>query len=64
MERFIKPTDKQLVDFAIMFCESNGRINWDDVRNTTAALMLVVDRLYENGDITIRTTKEKKDEAN
>ena len=49
MERFKKPTDKQLFDIAIMFNE--GRVDPDKLSDMMAMCEFVIDRLYEHGDV-------------
>lgn len=56
-ERFKRPTDEQIVKAALLF----GDGNLDDKGRLTDMVGLclwVVDRLYENGDILIPSSKE------
>ncbi len=59
-ERFKKPTDKQLVDFALIF--NDGRIEEDQLANMVGMCSLIIDRLHENGDVSIPTLEENKAE--
>lgn len=59
-ERFKKPTDEQIVKAALLF----GDGNLDDKGRLTDMVGLclwVVDRLYENGDILIPSSKENQE---
>ncbi len=55
-ERFIKPTDKQLIDFALIF--NDGKIEKRKLADMIAMSEFIIDRLYENGDITKKSSKE------
>jgi predicted restriction endonuclease len=55
-ERFILPTDEQLIKLAIIF--NNGKFSYKKIANMVALCRLVVDRLFENGDITIPSSNE------
>lgn len=57
-ERFKRPTDKQIVNAAIIFNE--GKIDHDKLSDMVALVDWVVDRLYENGDVTIPSSKENE----
>lgn len=57
-ERFIKPTYKQLVDIAIIF--NDGEIDIDQLAVMTSMTEFVLDRLYENGDVEVKCSKEKE----
>jgi hypothetical protein len=46
-ERFTKPTDKQLVEIALLF--NDGKIRKSKLRDMVAMAEFIVDRLYENG---------------
>lgn len=47
-ERFKKPTDDELIKFAILF--NDGRIDAEELVGMVGMCNLVIDRLYENGD--------------
>lgn len=54
---FKMPTSKQLLDFAIVI--RNGDMNIDRLTDMIAMAQLVIDRLYENGNILKPSSKEK-----
>lgn len=56
-ERFKKPTDQQVVKAAILF--NDGLIDKKQLSNMVALADFIIDRLYENGDMTIPSSKEK-----
>lgn len=53
---FKMPTDEQIVNMAVMF--NDGNVNMKKLRDMVAMCMFVIDRLYENGDIMIPSSKE------
>jgi len=55
-ERFKRPTDDQIVKAAIVFNE--GRMNPEELTNMVSLADWIIDRLYENGDITIPAVNE------
>ena len=55
-ERFKKPTDKQLFDFAILFNE--GKIQRQKLTAMVAMAQMIIDRLYDSGDIMIKSKEE------
>lgn len=57
-ERFKKPTDQQLVNTAILF--NDGKMEEEKLQDMVAMAMWVIDRLYENGDMTIPSSKENE----
>jgi hypothetical protein len=57
-ERFKKPTGDQLVNTAILFNE--GKIEEEKIQDMVAMSMFIIDRLYENGDINIPSSKENQ----
>ncbi len=59
-ERFKMPTDKQIVDFAILF--NDGYLDEDRLTDMVALNMMILERLYENGDVMIPAKRELKDE--
>lgn len=56
--RFKKPTDEQIVKAAIVF--NNGKMDKKQLINMVALCDFVIDRLYENGDILIPSSKEQE----
>lgn len=58
-ERFKKPTDEQIIDICIIML--GGRIDPDRLGDMVSAINIVVDRLYENGDIMIPSKDEDDD---
>lgn len=55
-ERFKMPTDKQVIHLAILF--NDGKIETEKLTDMVALVNLVIDRLYENGDVTKKCSKE------
>jgi hypothetical protein len=55
-DRFLMPTDEQLIKLAIVF--NNGVGDYHALSNMVALCRLVVDRLHENGDILIPSEQE------
>lgn len=55
--RFELPTDKQVVGIAILF--NDGRIDHSKLADMVGMCQFVIDRLYENGNIIIPSSKEK-----
>lgn len=60
--RFDKPTSENIVEVALLFCEENNTVNTAEVVNTTSALLFIIERLYENGNISIPTRREREEE--
>jgi len=58
-ERFKMPTDKQLIEIMILF--NKGKLQKNKLADMLSPCLLILDRLYENGDVTIPTKKENKD---
>jgi hypothetical protein len=56
VERFIKPTEDQLIKAAVLF--NDGKLEREKLADMLALVDFVVDRLYENGDITKPTINE------
>ncbi|HCT86239.1 MAG TPA: hypothetical protein DF296_13690 [Candidatus Margulisbacteria bacterium] len=54
--RFKLPTDKQLIEIALLF--NNGKIQPKRLADMVAMAELIIDRLYENGDVLVRCSKE------
>ena len=61
MERFKKPTDKQIIEFAILCNE--GEVDMDKLSSMVGMCEMIIDRLYEHGDITMKSTREKELES-
>lgn len=59
-DRFKVPTDKQIIDIAILF--NDGLLDRAKVPDMVAMCQFVIDRLYENGDVLIPSIKEKSNE--
>lgn len=57
-ERFKMPTTKQICDIAILFNQEDGVVDKQQLANMLAMSEFILDRLYENGDIMIQSTKE------
>lgn len=55
-ERFKKPTDEQIVKAAIVF--TDGDLEQDRLVDMVSMCCFIIDRLYENGDIMIKSSKE------
>lgn len=58
-ERFVKPTDQQIVKAAILF--NDGKIEEKKLQDMVALADWVIDRLYDNGNISEPSLKEKED---
>lgn len=60
-ERFKKPTSDEVVQFALLFQTEAGEnpINREVLIEMVGFASMVIDRLYENGDITKPSSKEK-----
>lgn len=56
VERFQRPTDEQIVKAAIVF--NDGKMDKKELMNMVALCDWVIDRLYENGNILIPSSKE------
>ena len=56
-KRFIKPTDKQYVEIALLF--NYGKLERAKLRDMVAMAEFITDRLYENGDVSIKSSKEE-----
>lgn len=61
-ERFKKPSSDEVVKFALLFQTEAGEnpINREVLIEMVGFASMVIDRLYENGDITKPSSKEKK----
>lgn len=59
-QRFIMPTSEQLINFAIAV--NDGKFDKQKISEMLAYANLILDRMYENGDITKPTSKEIQDE--
>jgi hypothetical protein len=58
--RFKLPEDKQMIEIAILF--NDGKINTKKLSDMVGMCQFVVDRLYENGDISKVSSKEQDQE--
>lgn len=56
-ERFKMPTDDQVIKFALVF--NDGKVEHHKLADMVGFLQMVIDRLYENGDILIPSSKEE-----
>lgn len=54
--RFKKPTGMQMAEFALVF--NDGKIVRDKLVDMVGYCQLVIDRLYDNGDIMIKSKRE------
>lgn len=54
--RFQLPSAKDLIEIAILF--NDGKLEQDKLADMVGMCEFVVDRLYENGDVTKRCSKE------
>lgn len=57
MERFVKPTDDQLIKLAILF--NDGKLDHEKLADMLSYVEFVIDRLYENGDVLVPSSKEE-----
>jgi len=55
--RFQLPSDKQMIDIAILF--NDGKLERQKLADMVAYGQFMVDRLYENGDVGIPSSKEE-----
>jgi hypothetical protein len=55
-KRFKMPTDKELVEIALLF--NDGKIQKSKLRDMIAMTEFILDRLYENGNVTTKSSKE------
>ena len=60
-ERFKKPTDTQVIEFALVF--NDGKIEREKLADMIGFCQMVIDRLYDNGDILIKSGQEIEDES-
>lgn len=56
-KRFKMPTDKQLIDIAVLFNE--GYLDKEKLADMVAMCQFVLDRLQENNDVGIPSSKEE-----
>jgi hypothetical protein len=56
-EEWIRPTSKQLIDICILF--EDGRVDAGKLADMLAPIEFILDRLFENGDVTKPSSKEK-----
>lgn len=57
-ERFKMPTDEQIIDIAILMTVEKNQVNKKELANILATCNFILDRLYENNDIMIPSSKE------
>ena len=63
--RWIMPTDKQLIEIAILFSEEKGVVNKLELANMVAMAQFILNRLAENNDVMIPAKSElPKGESN
>jgi hypothetical protein len=55
--RFQLPSDKQMIDIAILF--NDGKLERQKLADMVAYGQFIVDRLFENGDVGIPSSKEE-----
>ena len=55
-ERFKMPTDKQLCDIMLLF--NNGKIQKNKLADMLSPCLFILDRLYENGNVMKKSSKE------
>lgn len=55
-ERFKMPTDKQVIEIAILF--NDGKLDADELTNMVSMCDFILDRLYENNDVGIPCSRE------
>lgn len=55
--RFQLPSDKQMIEIAILF--NYGKLERQKLADMVAYGQFIVDRLYENGDVGIPSSKEE-----
>ena len=55
-ERFKKPTDKEYVEIALLF--NDGKMQESKLRDMVAMSEFIVDRLYDNGNVSTPSSKE------
>jgi hypothetical protein len=51
-----RPTDKQVIDICILF--NDGKLEAEKLADMVAPIDFILDRLFENGDVTIPSSKE------
>lgn len=56
-ERFTKPLDDQYCDIAILF--NDGKVDEAQLTKMVAMAEFIVDRLYENGDVSKPSSREQ-----
>ena len=54
--RFLLPSDEQLIKFAVLF--NNGKLEPEKIADMLSMARLLIDRLYENGNVLIPTSKQ------
>lgn len=53
---FVMPTDKQLIDIAILF--NDGRLEPEKLSDMVGMCQFVINRLFENRDVTKKSSFE------
>jgi hypothetical protein len=53
---WIRPTDKQVIDICILF--NDGKLEAEKLADMVASIDFILDRLFENGDVTKPSSKE------
>lgn len=56
--RFEMPTESQLINLSILF--NDGKLEPEPLSNMVAMCEFILNRLHENGDVSIRSSKEPK----
>lgn len=56
--KFKMPSEEQIIHFALVF--NDGKVQPEKLADMVGMCNLIIDRLYENGDILIPSSKEKK----
>jgi len=59
-ERFEMPDDKTVIDFAILF--NDGILDHEQLSNMVGMCQMILDRLYEHGNVTQKSKQEIIDE--
>jgi len=58
-ERFIKPTDEEIIEFALIV--NKGKLQMNKLADMVSLCIIIIDRLYENGDMRIPSQQELDD---
>jgi hypothetical protein len=57
-DRFMLPSDKQMIEIAVLFNE--GKLEQKKLSDMVAYAQFLIDRLYENGNVGMQSSKEKR----